>query len=163
MKKLLTGTAIVFLMIFTAGLATAITPAPPAPPAPTTWTFTSSAGTLWFIADATGTVTSDAAVTITLTQVAVPANSGQPANLFTGSLTIPSISGTAIPISAIGEGGAFRIVGSNPVLSAEGWIERTVVKSGNTKVVTQQIFLRGVIQDPTVFSGNFEGVLLKQQ
>jgi hypothetical protein len=48
------------------------------------------------------------------------------------------------------------------VLSAEGWIESNVVKTGNTKVVTQSISLRGVIQDPTVFSGNFEGVLLKQ-
>ena len=161
MKKLLTGTAIVFLMIFTAGLATAVTPIP-TPPAPTTWTFTSSPGTLWFVADAGGAVTSDAAVTITLTQVAVPADSEQPANLFFGSLTIPSISATPIPISAIGDGGAFRIVGSTPVLSAEGWIESNVVKTGNTKVVTQSISLRGVIQDPTVFSGNFEGVLLKQ-
>ena len=94
-------------MIFTAGLATAWQSAALFP-------FTTTTGTLYFISG-TGTVTSDTTATITLNEATV--TSGEPTNLFWGTLTLTPVTGTPLTfdIAATSEGGGlFRIKGQQP-------------------------------------------------
>ncbi len=156
MRKLLIGSAVVFLMIFTAGLATAVQTAPVFP-------FTTTTGTLYFVSG-TGTVTSDATATITLNQATV--TSGEPTNFFWGTLTLTPVTGTPLTfdIAATSEGGdTFRITGSTTsgaTLSAEGTIQwpRHHGRS-RAHVSPASISLVGSILDSTTFTGRFEGVL----
>ncbi len=155
MRKLLIGSAIVFLVIFTAGLATAGQSAALFP-------FTTTTGTLYFISG-TGTVTSDTTATITLNEATV--TSGEPTNLFWGTLTLTPVTGTPLTfdIAATSEGGGlFRITGSTTSgasLSAEGTLEWRRGHSRRSHASSPSITLRGSILDGTTFSGRFEGVL----
>ena len=165
MRKMLIGSAIVFLMIFTAGLTTAWQPASLFP-------FTASTGTLYFISR-TGTVTSDnTTAKITLNEATV--TTGEPTNFFWGTLELTPVTGTTLTFDIAAtrdEQGVFHITGSTSgaTLSAEGTIEwphgrhgrhgRQFYKSGDTSDNAPSITLGGSIQDGTTFSGRFQGVL----
>jgi hypothetical protein len=160
MRKVFISGAVIFLMIFTAGLATATEPASIFP-------FTTTTGTLYFISNA-GTVTSDATTaTITLKEATV--TTGEPTNLFWGTLAFTPASGGALltfDIAATrGEEGVFHITGATAdataTLTAQGKIEcvRHFNKSTKTKSETYSIALGGSILDGTTFAGRFEGVL----
>jgi hypothetical protein len=161
MRKLLIGSAIVFLMIFTAGLATAAQSASLFP-------FTTTTGTLYFVSG-TGTVTSDTTAAITLNQATV--TSGEPANFFWGTLTLTPVTGTPLTFdiaATSGEGELFHITGSTTsgaTLSAEGTIEwrRHSGRHARTRVSAPSITLGGRILDGTTFTGRFEGVLSQSE
>ena len=157
MRKLLTGSVIVFLMIFTAGLATAVQTASVFP-------FITTTGTLYFVSG-TGAVTSDARATITINQATV--TSGEPTNFFWGTLTLTPLGSTPLTfdIAATSDwGNTFRITGSTTsgaTLSAEGTIQwpRRHGRFGWSHASPPSITLHGSILDGTTFTGRFEGVL----
>jgi hypothetical protein len=110
-RKLLIGSMIVLLMIFTAGLASA---------AQSTFPFITTTGTLYFVSDS-GVVTSDSTTPPTITIDQATVTTGEPSNLFygtfkmnpTASATLP---GTALTINfaaTMGDDNLFRITGTN--------------------------------------------------
>jgi hypothetical protein len=161
MRKLLIGSAVVFLMIFTAGLATALQSASLFP-------FITTTGTLYFVSG-TGTVTSDATATITLNQATV--TTGEPTNFFSGTLTLTPVASTPLTfdIAATSDwGDTFRITGSTTsgaTLSAEGTIQwpRHHGRFGRGHASPPSISLVGSILDGTTFTGRFEGVLSQSE
>jgi hypothetical protein len=168
-KKLFIGTAIAFLMIFTAGFASA------APTPVYTATECSESGTLYFVALDGTTITEVEEVQLTLNQV--PPSAGQPGNFWTGTLTIPATAGlpagitTTYYVSAIkapdmsDDPHLFRdIAGTDStttiLLEAEG---RTNNFAKNPSVGRNHygFFIHGKIYDSGTFVGTFHGPLFQ--
>jgi len=167
MKKLFIGTAIAFLMIFTAGFASA---APPYPTPVCTATECNESGILYFVAvDGTTITTTVDDVTLTLTQVPESA-------FWTGTLVFPSDStlfpSTTMYISTIkapdqaDDPHLFSdIAGTDAttgevILQAEG---RTNANRTNWSVKNQLGFgIHGTIHSST-FNGSFHGLLFPTQ
>ncbi len=166
MKKILIGSAIAFLMIFTAGLATAGSHGPP----PLT-TFTYTTGNLSFIAAGATTPTQVTGASITLSLVAPPNpnTAGQPGDIWSGTLTLPDsspIGAATVAISAfrgpddpklfhdihgsVGTG-ALGAEGENGVVAKDLSVSPTKYEKG--------FYIRGTISDGSTFVGNFEGTL----
>jgi hypothetical protein len=104
MRKIFAGVAIVFLVIFTAGLAAATTPDPvPTPaPIPNCPEATPCAGNLWFVptgsagTPSTPTEITGAQLYLTKTTPPSPNTAGQPNDIWTGWIKLPA-TGTLIP------------------------------------------------------------------
>jgi hypothetical protein len=170
MRKLLIESMIVFLLIFTAGLASADESAK------LTFPFTTiTGGTLYFISDL-GVVTSESTTpttpptptppTITIYQATV--TKGEPTNLFHGTLKM-NPTGTAlltINFSAIQEdANLFHITGTDGAgtfVVATGRILETCVKTAPHKEVLS-IQLTGSIREGTTTTTTyrFEGTLVQ--
>lgn len=166
MKKLFIGSAIALFMVFTAGLATAAGPKP-------TMTFTAT-GNLWFVAAGTGDVTQATGVTLTLTKTTATTVAGQPNNIWTGSLVLPSSSplgAVTLDITAFEGTGSddphifHDITGTNGatqtiLLTATGKDNATAKDSALSPPSLQKDFgIRGKLYDSGAFVGNFEGAL----
>jgi hypothetical protein len=168
MKKLFTGTAIAFLMIFTSCSASAF-PNPPTPPPPVcTATECNESGSLYFVA-VDGTVTTVQGVKLTLAQV--------PGSVFwTGTLVFPSSStlfpSTTMNISAIkapdladdpnffGDIAGTDATTGEVILQAEG---RTNAIGMNSSRKNGLAFgFHGTIHSST-FNGSFHGPLFPTQ
>lgn len=179
MKKLLTGTAIVFMMVLTAGLVSAASTSQPifygeqnegpglrsgsaapisiSPPAATyPW---SGSGTIYFIDNETGTVTPETGAQITLNRaVTAP---GEPQNFYYGVITTTLPGGstpTNISISVIvgpDDPKAWHISGSSPLLLAEGRFLHQSRRRNAPTSVRYSFSIRGAIQDTPAFS--FQG------
>jgi hypothetical protein len=166
-RKLFIGSIIVFLMIFTAGLATAA--------APPTATTIQAKGNLWFVASATGDVTEVTGATLTLTKVTPTA--GQPNNIWTGTLVLPypnplsptvetTLDITAFEGAGSGNPHTFHdITGTNGatqtvLLTATGRDNETARDSALTTPALQKDFgISGKLYDSGAFVGAFEGAL----
>ena len=172
MKKLFTCTAIVFLTLFTAALIST----PPATAVSIPTITTGGTGTLWFVNSDTGEVTPVAGtvtnpLTITLTN-AIPSQTGEPADIWTGTLTFPPcvIFGNTVPLAV--EIAAFRgpdnvhffhdmhgTIGTG-AMTAEGNDYVYAWDSASTPTKTKLgFYIRGTVNDPGTFVGIFEGVL----
>jgi hypothetical protein len=164
MRKLLIGSTIVFLLIFTAGLASADGPAK------ITFPFTTiTGGTLYFISDL-GVVTSDSTtpttpLTITIYQATV--TTGEPTNLFYGTLKMnPGAGLLTINFAATQEdANLFHITGTDGAgtfVVATGTILETCSKTAPHKQVLS-IQLTGSIRagTTTTTTYRFEGTLVQ--
>lgn len=155
MRKLLTGTAIVFMILLAAGLVSAASTSSPAVTYP--W---SGSGTIYFIDNETGIVTPETGAQITLNQaVATP---GEPQNFYYGFITVTLPGGsipTSISISAIvgpEDPKAWHISGSSPLLlSAEGRFSHKSQSRSTPTDMRYTLSIRGAMQDIPAFS--FQG------
>jgi hypothetical protein len=155
MRKPLTCSAIVFMIVLVAGLVSAASTSSPTATYP--W---SGSGTIYFIDNETGTITPETGAQITLNQAA--ATTGEPQNFYYGFITVTLPGGstpTSISISAIvgpEDPKAWHISGSSPLLlSAEG---RFLHKSQSRSTPTDMRYtfsIRGAMQDIPAFS--FQG------
>ncbi|MGO9311748.1 MAG: hypothetical protein ACLQBD_30375 [Syntrophobacteraceae bacterium] len=155
MKKLLTGTAIVFMMVLTASLVSAASTSQPTAIYP--W---SGSGTIYFIDNETGTVTPETGAQITLNQAVT--TTGEPQNFYYGFITLTLPGGsipTNISISAIvgpEDPKAWHISGSSPLLlSAEGRFSHQPQHRGTPTDARYTFSIRGAMQDIPAFS--FQG------
>ncbi|MGA2227761.1 MAG: hypothetical protein ABSH41_25270 [Syntrophobacteraceae bacterium] len=155
MRKLLTGTAIIFMMVLTAGLVSAASASQPTAIYP--W---SGSGTIYFIDNETGTVTPETGAQITLNQAVT--TTGEPQNFYYGFITFTLPGGstpTNISISAIvgpEDPKAWHISGSSPLLlSAEGRFSHQPQHRGTPTDVRYTFSIRGAMQDIPAFS--FQG------
>ena len=154
MRKLLTGTAIVFMMVLTAGLVSAASTSQPTVTYP--W---SGSGTIYFIDNETGTVTPETGAQITLNQAVT--TTGEPQNFYYGVITTTLPGGSAptnISISVIvgpDDPKAWHISGSSPLLSAEGRFSHQPQRRRTPTFVKYSFSIRGAIQDTPAFS--FQG------
>jgi hypothetical protein len=179
MRKLLTGNAIIFVMVLTAGLVSAastsqpifygeqeegLSPRPgfaaavPISPAAAAYPWSGS-GTIYFIDNETGTIIPETGAQITLNQAV--ATTGGPRNFYFGVITTTLPGGstpTNISISAIvgpEDPKAWHISGSSPQLSGEGrFLHQPQSRSASSGVI-YTFSVRGVIQDTPGFS--FQG------
>ncbi|MGC9967512.1 MAG: hypothetical protein ABSE08_19105 [Syntrophobacteraceae bacterium] len=152
MKKLLIGSAIVFLMIFTAGFATA----------GVTTTITGTGNLLFIAPGGTQTLVTGAMISIT-NQTPIP---GGPTNVWSGTLTLPP--GNPLNVATLNIT-AFRgpqdphlfhritsSDGSTLLLTAEGRDNERAWYPPKKKL---GFGIRGTVYDPGTFIGSFEGVL----
>jgi hypothetical protein len=178
MKKLLIASLLVFSMIFTAGLASAISPSVP--------TITTLSGDLWFVSSSTGIVAAVPGALLTLTKVVPPKpnTEAQPVDIWTGTITFPGSSGTpgffgntatlTVDIAAFQgpeDPHLFHNIhgtdGSGLSLSAEGKTDTLAWDTASTPKKWKNGFgIRGTVTNPstdtlapTPFIGDFEGTL----
>jgi hypothetical protein len=163
MGKLFTCAGIVFLTIFTVGLATADrhTHQPPQP-------ITTTTGDLWFV-DTTGHVTQVTGATITLNPV-TPTIAGEPDNIWFGTLSLPSTSpagAATVSIAAFSGSDDWHLfhnihgsdVTTGVTLSATGNIDDHALDSTSDER-KRGFGIRGTVSNSnTKFIGDFEGVL----
>ncbi|MGA2403804.1 MAG: hypothetical protein ABSG91_19205 [Syntrophobacteraceae bacterium] len=151
MKKLLVGSAIIFLMSFTAGLATA------APPVKNCTTANPCKGNLWFVNDA-GTVTEETNASITINGVAkgtLPNDVARTLFFGTLSFTDPVAGATVVNFSAVsGLGGFFSLNG----ISVSGPATPVIVNA-EFKFLGNKLFISGAELGGTALS--FEGSFSK--
>jgi hypothetical protein len=166
MKKLSIVSGVLLLVLCTAGFASA------APPTPVcTATACNETGTLYFVAADGSTITAVEGVQLVLKQV-TPATD-QPANFWTGTLTIPTTTGlpaavtTTYNLSAIkspdmsDDPHLFRDIAGidstgDVILTAEGRNNTTVRNSGKNQY---GFGFHGKIYDGATFVGSFHGPL----
>jgi hypothetical protein len=180
MSKLLTVTAIVLMMAFTACLVSAAQTSPgiscndaeerpdlraglkpPIVISPPTATYPwSGSGTVYFMDNITGTVTPQTGAQITINQAVTTA--GEPQNFYYGVITTTLPGGstpTNISISVIvgpEDQKACHISGSSPQLSAEGRFLYRSKGDSDPTCVKYWFSIRGAIYDTSTLS--FQGV-----
>jgi hypothetical protein len=155
MRKPLTYTSIVFMIVLAAGLASAASTSSPTVTCP--W---SGSGTIYFIDNETGIVTPESGAQITLNQAVT--TTGEPQNFYYGfiTVTLPGASTpTSISISVVvgpEDPKAWHISGSSPLLlTAEGRFSHKPQSRSTPTDMRYTFTIRGAMQDIPAFS--FEG------